>query len=110
MHSICISYASGTHKFILSIESNVLKLNAAQELKARSSCEQRPGITSWVFLQWSVYMGGYCYAQLSTFINYQHTLLLIQAAKMPQFTHDPACFLFYTQWNVVQLLSVPIHL
>ena len=41
---------SGARKF------DVIKLDAAQLLKACPTCEQRPGIISKVFLQWSVYI------------------------------------------------------
>ena len=66
------------HKFVLSVKSDVLKLDAAQELKLFPSCKQRPGIISKVFLQWLVYIGGYCDALYPC----QHILILIQMAKM----------------------------
>ena len=55
--SLALVTISGTQKFSLSIKSDVLKLDATQELKA---CEQRPEIISRVFLQWLVYTSGNC--------------------------------------------------
>ena len=49
----------------LSIKSDVLKLDAAQELKAVNKALGSYLVSS----QWLLYMGGYCDAQLSTHIN-----------------------------------------